>query len=340
MKAVYENNQEPGYGKFVFTEMDSVPDGPWSISLFNSQRLYASGRKDAPLAEHEIFVPVEGTKTGPNSFEAGVGPEIVDILDSQLNYRIRLKGENGYISRPVSCAVAEVTRSSDKGLAVNAPVEEEDEASVPAQDEHIPVKTEQEVTPASALLPETEKTESAGQENDSLEMAPPQRSGKKTLSVILFIALLCIACLVWFLVDKRGVNAPESRPQAGIEEQIRDFFNSAEKTPGLAVKLAESLKPETTGEKDAIYRLYYYGASKDDGQALLKYGECLDPATPPWGSIHKDGYLAWEAFSRAKAQNQAGAEAAIANLEKWLADAADKGNKEAAGWLAKISSGK
>ena len=87
--------------------------------------------------------------------------------------------------------------------------------------------------------------------------------------------------------------------RADARGRARAFFASEDKTPKGAVALSQELDANTDEQKDAIFRLYYYAANADYAPAFAKYATCLDPTTPQWGTITKDGATAFEFYKKA-----------------------------------------
>lgn len=354
MKVEYENDARPGYGKFIFRDFIDAADGQWQLALYNSKLLFANDDVRMPLVKNKVFFPVSANKLAENTLEVRVGPAIVDNLDTYLNYRIALKNEAGKETKLIPVAIGEVIRSTDPEL-----IKKDDfiPPSPPKPDPKPEVKTPSEpaknaeVKQTPPSQPRVENITEAGQDagETALLFPEPEKSSKKFIWLgIVCGAVIALGLLGWFFLAERSGEESAPPPQAknaspapaGIEEQVRQFMNGSAKNPGGAVSLADKLKPQTKTEEDAIYRLFYYAAAENNPTAQMKYGEILDPATPAWGTIEKDGYLAWLAFQKAKEANIAGAEKAQASLEQWLADEAAKGNRQAAAWLDKIKKGK
>lgn len=93
--------------------------------------------------------------------------------------------------------------------------------------------------------------------------------------------------------------AAAAAQKADARGRARAFFASADKTPKAAVALAQELDATTDEQKDAIFRLFYYAANEDYAPAFTLYASCLDPTTPQWGTITKDGTAAWEFYRKA-----------------------------------------
>lgn len=171
---------------------------------------------------------------------------------------------------------------------------------------------------------------------DNIEMPPRNSRSRLWIMLGAIIALLAIiGVLIWLYYGPQADSGEKSaaKQEAAIEEQVKAFMGRPDKSGQLAVDLAKKLKPANTAEQDAIYRLYYFAANNGDPVGKFKYAEILDPSRPQWGSIQKDGAIAWDMYGQAAADNVKEAAAARENLEKWLVEEAEKGNANARTWL-------
>lgn len=125
-------------------------------------------------------------------------------------------------------------------------------------------------------------------------------------------------------------------PAQSAEEQTRLFFNGRNLTAEEALALAARLPRTTATDQDAIYRLYYFASEQNDPAGIMAYATCLDPSGPAWGSIQKDGALAYEAYEKAAQKGVANAAEAAQKLKSWLESAAAT-DAQAKIWLRQIS---
>lgn len=376
MKVAFTNvENKPGYAEIVVTDIHNPMDGEWRVILASSSGKFATGKMGAPFSDTELSFPVKGVSKGEDSVSLEFGPAVVDYLDPLTNYKISLTRPDGVLAGNVTMGIKEVIRSTDKNLVQKDDFEPEPaappteprssmfgggvnaaEASTasagpvldivePDSIEEVPLekpgsdepKQDAEADAAADSISAAEAT--AESAPDILEM-PPKKSGAKTgIMIAAIIALLIlIGILVWLYYGPEPDSGSKSaaKQEIAIEEQVKAFMGRPDKNGAHAVELAARLKPGNDAEKDAIYRLYYFAAQNGDPEGAFKYAEIVDPSTPQWGSIEKDGALAWDMYEKASAGNASGAVAARENLEKWLVEDAGKGNANARKWLEEI----
>lgn len=128
------------------------------------------------------------------------------------------------------------------------------------------------------------------------------------------------------------VEIVQTAPQATARERARSFFANQNKTPQGAYELTKDLETTTPEQQDAAFRLLYYAISNNYAPAFAAYATCLDPTTPPWGTIQKDGATAWEYYK--KAGTPEGAAAADKVLD-WTKQNASS-NAKAREWLQQM----
>lgn len=127
-------------------------------------------------------------------------------------------------------------------------------------------------------------------------------------------------------------KAEEEARQARADARGRvGAFFAGERDPVKAMQLADELDKETPEQQDAVFRLYYYAASKDNPQASQKLAECFDPSKPVWGSVKKDAVEAWQAYGQSPEGEKDRQE-----LKAWVEKQAASGNREAKLWLSKM----
>lgn len=346
MAARYDDDSArgPGYGILTFSEV-LVPEAPWSIALQRARdHNFATGHGAAGWTGETFFIPLEGEVDANGNLRLFLLPGLVDALDPQEQYRLILKGGDGE-SLTSRLKVEAVNYSGNAGLGVKAGPEDQ-------QSE--PVNTE----PAAQKPAEATEAQ-PGPEPEKLDMpqqAPLPQKGRKLWRLLLLL-LLIIVCLLWFVFDPRKKEEASDPDQAGsgqanpaqaggaksekapltVQQRVSQFFASPDKTAGAAMELARQLAPSSAADQDAIYRLYYFAANADNGEGMVKYGQCLDPALPVWGSIEKDGALAWREYEKAARLNTPGADQAQENLRKWLESQSGSGNGQAKKWLDEIT---
>lgn len=359
MNLSYRDNKAlgPGNGILEFSE-GLPPPGPWSISILRaSDQKYATAQKGNPWVGETFFVPLEGHATDNGTLELFIGPDIVDTLDQQEQYKVTVKGEDGETAS-ARLKLGTITRSRGHALgnmAQNTPPATEKTLNSAIQPAPV---AEPEVTP----LPELPTP----QPQASKESAA---TGKKTAARILLLALLVALCGAWFIFDylhknneeaaattqqaTSGAEAAASTPpkmsaegsssqqrtSQSAEEQVRQFFVNAQggkASPASAAALAARLPKNDKSDQDAVYRLYYFAAENGEPAALMEYAACLDPAKPQWGSIDKDAPLALEVYKKAATANMAGAAEAQQALLAWLQSEAQNGNSKAIKWLEQL----
>lgn len=109
--------------------------------------------------------------------------------------------------------------------------------------------------------------------------------------------------------------------------RVNKFF-AGQRDPVTAMQLAAEVPAETSDQKDAVFRLYYYAAEQGDPVAMRRYAEILDPSMPSWGTIQKDGAEAWEYYGKLPDGQEA-----RAKLKEWTEAQARTGNSAARAWL-------
>lgn len=352
MKAAYRETDKPGYGKLVFSE-DMLPDGPWQISIQRaSDRKFLTGKGANPWVSETYYLELEGRPEADGSLAIPVGPNLVDRLDQQENYRINLRGENG---EPLKARlhIAGISYSPGGSLDNTADVHDQPSGEESVQPEPAPTVSAEPIAPPAPQMPEPgstvsdsdaaspEKTVEPQEEKpERLDLDAPAEANAQESKVWrwVILALLILGCLAWYFIDPRFEKQSDEEapaPQASIASQVQEFFKNPDRSPSAALTLAEQMKPDIPEEQDAVYRLYYFAAENGDANALLAYGECLDPSLPPWGTIIKDAIAAFRAYQKSPQKEEA--EKAMDRLHAWLEDQAKSGNEQAKEWLEQIN---
>lgn len=273
-----------------------------------------------------------------------IGPDIVDQLHVNENYRLTLILPDGQSARAV--LAIESIHYSLAGQKGNAHMY----AESPAQE------VTPEVAPALKSEPET----------DVVSMPEPViRTRTQSLwPVILGICVLGILGGAWWYMlqqsepEPKALSQQEAKPEPASKtetpllsaspvlsarEQVRAFFASSP-VADVAIALAKKLPAHTAEEQDALYRLYYFAAGEKNpaakAEALPILAQAVDPSTPAWGSIAKDAAEAWSNYQKmlttADAKTASTAKERMDALHTWLTTQASKGNAKAALWLERI----
>lgn len=306
MRAEYHDTPgRPGYGSFKISEL-ALPEKPWSAALQRSSDQAWLGA-DGQWAPEIVFLPLNGNTDKNGDINLNIGPVIVNALDPQEQYRLAVKGidDNPESDR---LRLGAITYSANADLAENP-----------------------QPAPQSEPIP-------------AIPPAHPSRRKWLASRYMIFLALIAI-CLAWYFFDPRkeaeephlpvpmetpAENQEQQQPLS-TEQQVAQFFSSADKSPAMAMELFETVQKKTPAERDAAYRLLYYAASNGNQEGMYKYAECLDPSLPLWGTVQKNGPAAYEYY--AKVANSKGARA---QLLQWLKEQAAEGNASARLWLREI----
>lgn len=349
MKVEYKDDSlsGPGNGILVITE-SGMTDSPWSLSIQRaSDRKFLTGDNAGQWTGEKFFMSLSPEKWNDGSLAFALGPEIVDSLDVQEQYRVTLKDAKGETEQ-ARLKLGAITYSPggsvdntgrQKAQKKPAPLAEPKPAPVAAASAP-PLNREAVEQPLEMPTPKGGESEAGG-----------KGPGKKSRLAMPVIALLAILCLAWWYLDKREKDAPvappaksaqkEKKPETppaalSAEESVRQFFRGQDQTPQAALELAEQIGSSPAAQ-DAVYRLYYFAAGKNDPAALLRYGACMDPSLPKWGTINKDGREAWDTYKKALQAEPEKARAAMGNLRAWLEKEAASGNAQARAWLAETA---
>jgi len=342
MKAQYIDNGQPGYGKIIFSEA-LFPGSPWSVSIQRaSDKKFMTGKRQNPWVGEAIFLAMEGETPADGTLVLKFGPDVVDQLDPQEQYALILKG-NGPEEK-ARLRVENITYSAASSLGNPAPEPQAPPVVQPAP--QVPVQEPEhesavETTPEPLQMPQNR--------------AETPKNNKLWLWTL--VALIFLACTVWFVLDFRKSNetastslqtagqtaapkAEQPQKEPGTEEQVRKFFLGGSMSPKDAVALAAKLPRNTPAEQDAVYRLWYFAAENGENSILPMYGESLDPSMPKFGSIEKNGTEAWKIYEKMKAADPQKADAAMQRLKSWLAKEESQGNVKARDWLLAINQGR
>ena len=345
MKAAYKDDmiKGPGFGVIEFKEA-LFPAAPWRISLQRaSDQKFLTAQGNGHWAGESISIPLEGNLNEDGTvLELFIGPPIVDSLDTQQPYRVTLSGADGESLRAPFRPLA-ITFSQREGLDNTARAKIKEQAPQKPQ----APSTEKKITEAaqsSEIKPSTPGPEEKKPEIIQLEKTAPAQGSKAKRWLPIILALLIIgAALAWFIPkfmnNERGQSAQQSKPPTHVESaeaQVKKFFSQASPTAQGALALAEKLPKTDSASQDALYRLYYFAAEKNDSKAFLPYGNCLNPAMSAWGTIRKNAPDAMKAYEQALKANPEAAQKAIDDLMNWLNKEAAAGNSEAAAWLGQL----
>lgn len=349
MKVEYKDDSLSGAGNGILVITESgMADGPWSLSIQRaSDRKFLTGNAAGQWTGEKFFMSLPPEKWSDGSLAFALGPEIVDSLDAQEQYRVTLKNAAGETEQ--ARLKPGVITYSPGGNVDNTGRQKSQAKSTP--------RPEPKPAPVAEAVEKPLKAEAA---EKPLEMTPPKSeepevevkdSRKKSRLAMLVIALLAAMCLAWWYLDKRREDAPVAPPAKSAqqekktetpaaaqsaEERVRQFFKGQNPTPQAALELAGQIG-SSPASQDAVYRLYYFAAGKNDPAALLLYGACIDPSLPKWGTINKDGREAWDTYKKALQAEPEKARAAMDNLRAWLEKEAAAGNAQAKTWLAETA---
>lgn len=339
MKAEYREGQNPGNGIILLQDANEL-SGVDAIAIQRaSDQKFLTGRENNPWVGEVFYFPVAVNRE-QDIIEIPIGPDIVDQLDPQEQYAIRIQGRNGRIRLKLDS----ITYSPSGSLGNTAQAQEQ-------------TQTEPVTQPSQPVQPTVEQTPEPSPPNPPLQLSPqvePAKSGKKTAMIIAVLAILALALLAWYFLaqpqNENGKEAPATQAPArsaeqpkpksasplSAEDQVRQFFKSGRISPGEAMELARKLPATAAADQDAVYRLWYFAAENHEPSAYLPYGKTLDPSAAPYGTISKNAWEAWQAYEKAREKDPQKAEQAMTGLRNWLNEEAAKGNKQAKDWLLQI----
>ena len=362
MKVKYMDDATAG-GGHGFLEFSNVnfPAAPMSFSLLRaSDHQYATGKANVWTAEKN-WLPIEEAPGPDGILCIPIGPGLVNALNGQETYGITLKGADdkefgGRLKiRDITYSADDALDNTDSSRLRNL----EEKLEEPAPDKA--------ASSASSENPLSSEKQSAAVEENTPPLAMPEPQKKNTGKYWrwLILLILLLGCFAWYFLDPRkggqegtspettaGQAAEKQGQQAGTPPQTSASTEPGEEkreesrgpkinfqgrsiTPAEAAELSRTLPRQTAGEKDAIYRLYYFAANHDEPGILLDYAACLDPSLPEWGTIGKDAPLAWSIYEKAEETDKVKAEAARNHLLEWLRKNAAN-NRQAKIWFEEI----
>lgn len=355
MKIEFINNTESGNEPGILNISETtLPEAPWDLAIQRaSDHFYLT---DSGRWVGEIFYnQLPGKEKEPGHLELLMNAALVDALDTRESYRVTLKGNSGepQVGRLNILSLTHSQKGPLDNISIN---KNQTQTAVPE-----PPKPQSELLESPLSFPEPEdkiippKPEEIASDN-SAPHPPGSALPAQKKSVWLRIGLLIIlalACGIWYFFDQREKNTPEAplpvsqsenspsassqakepENQLSAQDQVKKFFNGNDKTAQKALDLYNSLPKNSPLEQDAAYRLIYFAANAGNEKALELYGKCLDPATPQWGGIQKDGLLAWRAYEKAGTLG----EIPKKEMLQWLKDQSESGNMKAKNWLSAIN---
>lgn len=330
MKAIFITDKAKGAG-FGFlaisdaSNLTSVENISFCIKRASDQKnLGKSGWQPA-----EAFLQPSGVFLTEDGFGLSVGPDVVDTLDPQENYRLILQCADG--SKLVSALrVPEVVYSQQtggQGIGVT-----EKAAPPPPPPPPPPPLPPREETPPPPPVQEPEPA------------TPP--APKKSLALPLVAVLAALLILggggfaLWKFVlqpdtDTTAREAEAPPPAKSPLQQAREYL-AGSGNPDEALSLAKRLRGEESGA-DAAFLLAEDAAEKGNTEAMLMTGSFYDPAdSGPSGSIEKDPFQALEWYTKAKAAGNAEAAARLNALRSWAESEAAKGSQTGKDLLLKL----
>lgn len=130
----------------------------------------------------------------------------------------------------------------------------------------------------------------------------------------------------------RQEERAQQAQQGDTVARVNQFF-AGQRDPVTAMRLAQEVPKDTSEQKDAVFRLYYYAAQTGEPEAMRMYAESIDPSKPAWGTIKKDGAEAWAYYGRLP---DGQGEEARAKLKEWTENQARTGNSAARDWLSSM----
>lgn len=341
----------PGYGILTFSQI-MAPDSPWFISIQRSSDHDFVTPTGKWVGENFFMsIPGEATPSGDLSFS--LGPEIIDTLDINERYRVSIKGESGDPQHG-RLNIISLIHSQETSLDNTARPEEESMRKEPAATPTPTPPPAPEHRPVREPEPSPESGAQSSPIEPELPLAPPPTQSKSTWWRYAIIALLALGAFAWYWFDPRNESGeagapavaekkaddPKKTPPAqqalSARERVDKFFASNDKSATGAMKLYAEIPKSTEADQDAAYRLLYFAAENGNTQGLFEYGKVLDPSQAKYGSIEKDGFLAYTAYAKAIEANAQDAKAAQDNLLEWLRKESQAGNAKARRWLNDI----
>ena len=375
MKAAFENTIERGrgYARLRLSEVAHPSSSGWRFSLCRGSDMTFLGRSGWQNAED--FTEPETYTADGDDLILHIGPDVVNKLDTNENYRITLQCDS-QSSQTATFAITTLNRAL---MDTQGHI-----SSVPAQKPVVPAPQQQ---PAPDPAPD----DASPGVPPPLPAAPQKSRLPMILAALLVLAILGGGALAyWFMTKKNRATEvvaqapvqseekpepakteppepvkPEEQPEAKPEptkvdppepvkpevkpepakaeppvrlstrEQANKYLGANPTAQG-ARELAATLQQSSAEDQDALYRLWYFAADAGDGAACLQLARTVDPALPAWGSIIKNGAEAWSLYAKAAPQHPDAA-AAMHALKQWMEKEAAQGNKDAEGWIRKIA---
>ena len=231
MKAAFENNMERGrgYALLRLSEVANPSSGGWRFSLCRGSDMTYLGRSG--WQNSEDFIEPETYTADGDELILHIGPDVVNRLDTNENYRIALQSD----SEPSQKATFAITTLNRTLMDAQG---------------HISAETAKKtVAPAPPPRPAPEP-EPAPEENAPIVPPPLAEIPKKNQLPIILAALLVLLLLVgggtyWFLSKQRG--APETEPPAPVtqEEKQEEKPEPAKAEPPEPVQQEEKQDAKT-----------------------------------------------------------------------------------------------
>lgn len=350
-----------GYGILHLSDLDPMVVGEGRFSLCRAADMCYLTKNNWQNAE-EFQVP-QSCMVQNGEVLLYVGPDVVDQLQVNENYRLCLACPDGQSQRSV-LAIDSIYYSL-AGQKGNAQIYSE--------------------TPPAATVPPLQDEPKEPTPEPMLLMQPPEPASQKRLwPLALGLCILALLGGVWWYVhpgakvteqttadtapklEPNQPSAPAAPPKAdtatpdpvppvaekpksdpaapppSAREQVRTFFAGLPAAE-TALALAKQLPTDTAEDQDALYRLYYFASEGTTSarETLPFLAKAVDPTTPMWGSITKDAVEAWiyyqkmdtlsDATLTAQAKQQQDA------LKTWLTAESAKGNAKATHWLEQLT---
>lgn len=372
MKVQFVNDEQRGRGYACFVCADVIePSTKFSFSLCRASDLTFLGKSGWQSAE-EKHIPGDCAQRN-NAAVLYVGPDIVDSLDENENYRLTLFA-GGLSPQKAAFSIVSINRSLRAGQGLVQGV-------VPGA---VPPAEEQPQTPAG---PEAQPADALEEPMAAPPPVAPVNRFPAAAAVALALLLLLGGGLWWHLrqsaetppagqdaaqqtpetaktpetppgqAQKDGpkaepalpgtpadetpqAHAPETKPAPGAREQVRQFLRDQQATAQDAMALYHALSQTPDGTRpetqDSVYRLLYFASQKGDAEATLALARCVDPATPVFGTISKDAREAWAHYAAVVKQKPEAAHD-MQTLKAWLESEAGRGSSLARQWIDAIA---
>jgi hypothetical protein len=368
MKATFENTMERGrgYARLRLSEVTDASSGGWRFSLCRASDMTYLGRSG--WQNSEDFTEPEAYTTEGDNLILHIGPDVVDKLDPNENYRIALQSDT-QSSQKATFAITTLNRTLMDAQGHVASGTAKKTAAAPPPPQAVPDAEPAPVDTAPPLPPPVPE-------------APAKSRSPLVLAALLLLLLAGGGGAYWYMTQAKApppvemdagnkaeeaLKAEEARkaeeaskaeeariaeekrkaeealkaeeaktPPPSARVQASEYLSRRDATPQGARDLAHQLPKSSAEEQDAAYRLWLFADMKGDLSASLELARAVDPTLPAWGTIAKNGAEAWRLYAKAAPQHPDAANA-LRNLKEWMETEAQRGNKEATGWIRTLA---